>query len=171
MANLFGTDKDDAKKKQQDIEKTVQEKKITQIHLYFSDVLGDLKLLTLSAKLLPEVFEGKTMFDGSSINGFSSIKNSDLFLRPDLDHPRYEQDGEENILAFFCDVCTPEGDPYEYDPRSVLKDALERAARDGYSVFVGAEPEFFIFDENGEFYDEARKPFLPQGSPGCVRWG
>ncbi|ACQ69233.1 glutamine synthetase beta-grasp domain-containing protein [Exiguobacterium profundum] len=155
MANLFGTDKDDVKKKQQDIEKTVQEKNITQIHLYFSDVLGDLKLLTLSAKLLPEVFEGKTMFDGSSINGFSSIKNSDLFLRPDLDRPRYEQDGEENILAFFCDVCTPEGERYEYDPRNVLKDALERAARDGYSVFVGAEPEFFIFDENGEFYDEA----------------
>ena len=109
MANLFGTDKDDIAKKQQEIEKTVQEKNITQIHLYFSDVLGDLKLLPLSAKLLPEVFEGKTMFDGSSINGFSSIKNSDLFLRPDLDRPRYEQDGDESILAFFCDVCTPEG--------------------------------------------------------------
>ncbi|MFN3366956.1 MAG: glutamine synthetase beta-grasp domain-containing protein, partial [Exiguobacterium mexicanum] len=73
MANLFGTDKDGNRKKQEEIEKTVQEKGITQIHMYFSDVLGDLKLLTLSAKLLPEVFEGKTMFDGSSIAGFSSI--------------------------------------------------------------------------------------------------
>jgi len=155
MANLFGTDKDSYRKQQAEIEKTVEEKGITQIHLYFSDVLGDLKLLTLSAKLLPEVFEGKTMFDGSSIDGFSSIKNSDLFLRPDLDRPRYEKDGEESILAFFCDVCTPDGERYEFDPRNVLKDALERAARDGYSIFVGAEPEFFIFDENGEFYDEA----------------
>ena len=155
MANLFGTDKDSFRKQQEEIEKTVQEKGITQIHMYFSDVLGDLKLLTLSSKLLPEVFEGKTMFDGSSIAGFSSIKNSDLFLRPDLDRPRYEQDGEESILAFFCDVCTADGERYEFDPRNVLKDALERAARDGYSIFVGAEPEFFLFDEKGEFYDEA----------------
>ncbi len=94
------------------------------------------------------------MFDGSSIEGFVRIEESDMYLKPDLDtfvvFPWRPQHGK--VARFICDVCTPSGEPFEGDPRYILKKTMAQAKQMGYDFNVGNECEFFLFhmDENGK---------------------
>lgn len=131
------------------IQKLVAENGVEFLILQFVDVLGDLKHLELPVGQLDKVLSGEVMFDGSSILGFAQIENSDMYLKPDLSSfvilPW--SDGAEARLL--CDIYLPDGTPFEGDPRSVLKRALEKAATLGYNgLNVGPEPEFFLFPLN-----------------------
>lgn len=121
------------------------------INLQFSDIFGTLKSATIHIGRLRDSLALGTWFDGSSIQGFARICESDMLLRPDPDtyslvpwRPR--QPGEARMI---CDVYRPDGQPFEGDPRHILKRALERARRMGFVFNVGAELEFFLLERNG----------------------
>jgi glutamine synthetase len=134
------------------IKKTVAEQNIQFIRLQFVDIFGMLKNVAVTASELDKVLANKVMFDGSAIEGFVRIEESDMYLHPDIDTfvvlPWFK---EHKIARFICDVYRPDGKPFEGCPRYVLKRALKRAKDMGYEFNVGAECEFFLFqrDENG----------------------
>ncbi|WP_100399553.1 type I glutamate--ammonia ligase [Bacillus sp. FJAT-44742] len=136
------------------IKETIEKKNVDLLHLQFVDIEGSLKNVTVTAEKIDDVVEGKTMFDGSSITGFSTINKSDLYLQPDLNTfavlPWSEQEGYSEA-RFLCSITNPDGSDFEGDPRNVLKKTVERAADSGYSISVGPELEFFLFetDERG----------------------
>ncbi|MFQ5896334.1 MAG: glutamine synthetase family protein [Nitrospinota bacterium] len=128
-----------------------REHEVRFIRLWFTDILGFLKSFAISIEELETaLFEGH-MFDGSSIEGFTRIEESDMFALPDPStfqllpwRPR-----ERGAVArMFCDIVTPDGAPYEGDPRCVLRRNLQRAAERGYTFYVGAEFEFFYFQDS-----------------------
>ena len=136
------------------IESIVKEKSVELLHLQFVDIEGILKNITITAQQLDDDVEGKIMIDGSSIKGFSPINKSDSYLLPDLNTftvlPWTETEGYSEA-RFLCSVTNPDGSLFEGDTRNVLKKTVERAAEKGYSISVGPELEFFLFntDENG----------------------
>ncbi|MBD8067990.1 type I glutamate--ammonia ligase [Bacillus sp. PS06] len=136
------------------ITETIKTKSVELLHLQFVDIEGILKHVTVTAEQLEDVVEGKIMFDGSSIKGFSPINKSDLYLVPDLSTfavlPWSVEEGYSEA-RFLCSVSNPDGTLFEGDTRNVLKKTVERAANHGYSISVGPELEFFLFkaDENG----------------------
>ncbi|MDU1843910.1 type I glutamate--ammonia ligase [Niallia alba] len=136
------------------IESIVKEKSVELLHLQFVDIEGILKNITITAQQLDDAVEGKIMIDGSSIKGFSPINKSDSYLLPDLNTftvlPWTETEGYSEA-RFLCSVTNPDGSLFEGDTRNVLKKTVERAAEKGYSISVGPELEFFLFntDENG----------------------
>lgn len=136
------------------IKETIKQKHVELLHLQFVDIEGILKHVTVTAEQLDDVVEGKIMFDGSSIKGFSPINRSDLYLLPDLNTfavlPWTVEEGYAEA-RFLCSVTNPDGTLFEGDPRNVLKKTVERAAQKGYTISVGPELEFFLFktDENG----------------------
>ncbi|MFG6149837.1 type I glutamate--ammonia ligase [Halobacillus sp. B23F22_1] len=138
----------------ENIKQVVNEKNVEFIRLEFTDMLGDTKNVELPIEELESVLENEAMFDSSSISGFSDIQESDMYLYPDLDTflvlPQ-EMD-EDPIARFICDIYTPDGEPFEGDPRYILKRAVEEAKDLGYTVNVGPEPEFFLFKLNDEGY-------------------
>jgi glutamine synthetase len=136
------------------INEIIKEKHVELLHLQFVDIEGILKHITVTVEQLEDVVEGKIMFDGSSIKGFSPINKSDLYLQPDLTTFAVlpwtvEKDYSE--ARFLCSVKNPDGTLFEGDTRNVLKKTVERAADNGYTISVGPELEFFLFktDENG----------------------
>ena len=132
----------------QDIMRMVEENNVRFIRLQFTDILGTLKNVAITAGQIEKALDGKCMFDGSSIEGFVRIEESDMYLRPDLDSfcilPWGTQDGETARLI--CDICKPDGTPFEGDPRYVLKKEIARAAALGFTFNVGPECEFFLFN-------------------------
>jgi glutamine synthetase len=136
------------------IKETIKEKSVELLHLQFVDIEGILKHVTVTVEQLEDVVEGKMMFDGSSVKGFSPINKSDLYLQPDLTTfavlPWSVEEGYAEA-RFLCSVKNPDGTPFEGDTRNVLKKTVERAAESGYTISVGPELEFFLFktDENG----------------------
>lgn len=140
-----------------DIRREVKEKNVTFIRLMFSDILGTMKNVEIPAteEQLEKILANKAMFDGSSIEGFVRINESDMYLYPDLDTWIVFPWGDENgsVAGLICDIYTTEGKPFAGDPRSNLKKALHHMEEMGYKSFnLGPEPEFFLFklDENGE---------------------
>jgi glutamine synthetase len=134
-------------KTKQDVLKIVKEEKINFIRLWFTDVLGFLKGFAITAHELEGALEEGMGFDGSSIEGFARIEESDMIALPDPStfsiipwRPR-----EHAVARMFCDVYTPEGKPFVGDPRYILKRNLERAAKLGYTYNVGPELEYFYF--------------------------
>ncbi len=126
----------------------VREGKVKFIRLWFADVLGFLKSFAITADGLEEALDEGMGFDGSSIEGFARIEESDMVAKPDPNSfailPR--RPGEEAAVArMFCDVLTPEGTPYDGDPRWALKRGLRRASDMGYTYYVGPELEYFYF--------------------------
>lgn len=123
------------------------------VNLQFTDILGMLKSVSITVSQLERALDNKCGFDGSSIDGFVRIEESDMCLHPDYDTfvilPWEEKTGKTARLI--CDVYFSDGTPFEGDPRYVLKKAIRQAADMGYSVNVGPECEFFLFDldENG----------------------
>ncbi|TDL73910.1 type I glutamate--ammonia ligase [Rhodococcus qingshengii] len=138
----------------QQIKEVINNKCVELLHLQFVDIEGILKHVTVTSEQLEDVVDGKIMFDGSSIKGFSPINKSDLYLLPDLTTfavlPWTVEDGYSEA-RFLCSVTNPDGTWFEGDTRNVLKKTVERAADKGFTISVGPELEFFLFktDENG----------------------
>ncbi|MGB5105265.1 MAG: glutamine synthetase family protein [Candidatus Zixiibacteriota bacterium] len=133
------------------ITKLMDKEKVKYIRIYFTDVLGTLKGMSITRSEIDEVLENGQGFDGSSIEGFARIEESDLSARPDLSTFRifpWEISGER-VAMMFADVETPTGEPYPGDPRQVLRRVLKKAADMGYTAYIGPELEFFYFKQNG----------------------
>ncbi|MDR2425941.1 MAG: type I glutamate--ammonia ligase [Endomicrobium sp.] len=132
----------------------VKENGVKFIRLQFTDILGTLKNVAITASQLEKALSNQCMFDGSSIEGFVRIEESDMYLYPDLDtfviFPWRPQDGK--VARLICDVYTTDGKPFEGCPRYALKKVLKEAANMGYSFNVGSECEFFLFltDDKGK---------------------
>ncbi|MFH1642498.1 MAG: glutamine synthetase family protein [Nanoarchaeota archaeon] len=124
------------------------------VQLQFTDIYGTIKSVTIPIHKLDESLEKGTWFDGSSIEGFTRIAESDMFLKPDPETYALLpwETGEGATARFICDIYTPDGEPFEGDPRYILKKALKEAEEMGYEYNVGPELEFFLFlpRENGE---------------------
>ncbi|HEU5001385.1 MAG TPA: glutamine synthetase family protein [Actinomycetota bacterium] len=126
--------------------RTVEERGIHFIRLWFVDVLGMLKSMAFPAAELPQAFLEGVGFDGSSIDGFARVQEADMLLRPDPETFQILPWRPETLVArMFCDVLTPEGSSFPGDPRQVLKRNLSRASELGYSFYAGPEVEFFLF--------------------------
>ncbi len=136
-----------------DIMGMTKESGVKFIRLQFTDLSGQLKNVAITTEQLPKALDNELMFDGSSIEGFVRIEESDMYLWPDPDtfaiFPFRPQEG--GVARLMCDVYTPEGEPFAGCPRSQLKKMIALAAKDGYSMNCGPEAEFFMFhtDENG----------------------
>jgi glutamine synthetase len=143
--------------------RTVEERGIRFVRLWFTDVLGFLKSFTITSQELEGAFAEGMGFDGSSIEGFSRIQESDMAAMPDpatfqvLPWP-----SEATVARMFCDIYNPDGTPFDGDPRGVLKRQLARAAALGYTFYVGPELEYFYFKavddptflDQGGYFDE-----------------
>ena len=132
----------------EDVLKEVREKNIKFIKLWFVDILGQLKSFAISDRELEGAFADGMGFDGSSIEGFARIYESDLIAKPDPSTfsilPWRSQDGV-NVGRMFCDIINPDGTPYEGDTRYVLKKNLAEAKKLGYSFYVGRRTGIFLF--------------------------
>jgi glutamine synthetase len=117
------------------------------IRLWFSDILGFLKSFSITVEELEAVFEQGVGFDGSSIEGFARIEESDMIAMPDPTtfHIIPWRPKEQAVARMFCDILKPGGRPFEGDPRYILKKNLKRAADMGYAFYVGPEMEYFYF--------------------------
>ncbi len=137
----------------EDIMELVKDEDVEFIRLQFTDMFGSLKNVAVTASQLQKALDNKCMFDGSSIEGFVRIEESDMYLYPDLGtleiFPWRPQQGK--VARLICDVYRPNGEPFEGDPRYILKRAVKEAEDMGYKFEVGPECEFFLFhtDENG----------------------
>lgn len=138
----------------QDILDLVREHDVKFIRLQFTDIPGSLKNVAITDKQLEKALANECTFDGSSIEGFVRIEESDMRLHPDIDtfdiYPWYPE--HNRVARIICNVYRPDGTPFAGDPRNVLIRALERAKSMGYSFNVGPECEFFLFhtDEQGK---------------------
>lgn len=136
----------------QDIMRLVEEEDIEFIRLQFTDMFGTLKNVAITASQLEKALDNKCMFDGSSIEGFVRIDESDMYLYPDLNtfeiFPWRPQHGK--VARMICDVYRPNGTPFEGDPRYILKKVLREAADMGYTFNAGPECEFFLFHTDDE---------------------
>ena len=143
-----------AKYTKEQIIRICDEQDVEFIRLQFIDVLGIPKNIAVTRSQLEKVLEDGMMFDGSSIEGFARIEESDMYLRPDIDtfviYPWRPQKGK--VARFICDVYDSKNEkPFEGDPRSILKRQMAEAEKLGYTFNVGNECEFFLFktDEDG----------------------
>lgn len=137
----------------EDILRMAEEEDVEFIRLQFTDIFGMLKNVAITVSQLEKALDNRCMFDGASIEGFVRVEESDMYLYPDLDtfeiFPWRPQQGK--VARLMCDVHHPNGEPFEGDPRYVLKKVLQEAADMGYTFQVGPECEFFLFhtDEEG----------------------
>ena len=136
----------------EDILRLAEEEDVEFIRLQFTDIFGMLKNVAVTFSQLRKALDGRCMFDGSAIEGFVRDDESDMYLYPDLDtfeiFPWRPQQGK--VARLICDVCRPNGTPFEGDPRYVLKKALNRARNMGYEFYAGPECEFFLFHLDDE---------------------
>ncbi|MEO0116119.1 MAG: glutamine synthetase family protein [candidate division WOR-3 bacterium] len=123
----------------------IREEKIYFIDLWFSDILGSVKNLTIPASEMAKVLEEGIWFDGSSIEGFGRISESDMYLRPDPETFAILPNSEVKTARLICDVFAPNYEPFVGDPRYILKEMTKSARRLGYEYMVGAELEFYLF--------------------------
>lgn len=143
-----------AKYTRQEIIDMVRDEDVEFIRLQFTDVLGNLKNVAITSSQLEKALDNKCMFDGSSIQGFVRVEESDMYLHPDLDtfaiFPWRPQQGK--VARLICDVYTTDGQPFMGDPRYILKRVIKEASDMGYTFNVGPECEFFLFhtDDNGQ---------------------
>ena len=118
------------------------------LRLQFTDILGVIKNVEVPDKQFEAALDGRIMFDGSSIEGFVRIEESDMHLQPDLDTFRvfpWTQAAGERVARVICDIHNPDGSPFAGCPRHTLKRVMARAADRGYSMMAGPEAEFFLF--------------------------
>lgn len=136
----------------EDIKTLVKEQDVKFIRLQFTDIFGTLKNVSITADQLQKALDNQCMFDGSSIEGFVRIEESDMYLRPDPNSftifPWRSQNG--NVARLICDIYNPDGTPFEGDPRYILKRAIKEAEDMGYTYYVGPECEFFLFLTDSE---------------------
>ena len=135
--------------RQQDyVLRSVEERGVRLVQMWFTDVLGNLKSFHISPAELENAFEEGMTFDGSSIDGFSRVQEADVLAIPDPNS--FEllpwADGDAPAARMFCDIANLDGTPFQGDPRQVLKRNLDRARERGFTFFVAPEMEFFYFD-------------------------
>ncbi|HEV7887051.1 MAG TPA: glutamine synthetase family protein, partial [Acidimicrobiales bacterium] len=146
--------------------RTVEERGVRFIQLWFTDVLGTPKAFSITPAELENALEEGMTFDGSAVDGFSRVQEADVLARPD---PKTFQilplPGEQAMVArMFCDITDLDGAPFEGDPRFVLKRALERARERGFSFYASPDLEYFYFADgspsvplvpldNGSYFD------------------
>lgn len=130
--------------------RTVRDRGIRFVRLWFTDVQGFLKSVSISPQELETALEEGMTFDGSAIDGYARVQEADMLAVPD---PSTFQilpwRAEEQVGRMFCDIVTPDGQPFEGDPRTVLKRTLRRAADAGYTFYVAPELEYFYFADAG----------------------
>ena len=142
-----------AKYTKADIFRMIEEEDVEFIRLQFTDMFGTFKNVAVTSSQLEKALENQCMFDGSSIDGFVRIEESDMYLYPDPDtfqiFPWRPQQGK--VARLICDVYRPSKEPFEGDPRYILKKTLARAEEMGYTFHAGPECEFFLFhiDDDG----------------------
>ena len=151
-------------RQQEYVLRTVEERGIRFIWLWFTDILGQLKSFAITPQELETGFEEGISFDGSSIDGFSRIQEADMLARPEPTTfailPGSAR--EAGTARMICDIHNPDGSPFEGDPRYVLRRNLQRAAERGFTYYVGPEIEFFYFQsgdlppvvlDHGSYFD------------------
>ncbi len=121
------------------------------VSLQLTDVMGAIKNITVPLHKLGEALERGIWFDGSSIQGFARIYESDMFMIPDVSTYRVLPwtEGDHRLARIICDAYRPDGEPFDGDPRGVLKRVLKRAEAMGLRYFTSSEPEFFLFKGDG----------------------
>jgi glutamine synthetase len=140
-------------KKKLELIKKIKDNDVKFLRLQFTDIAGVMKNLAVPISQVEKVLDGEIMFDGSSINGFADISESDMYLVPDMDtfviFPWRSANGK--VARLICDIYLPDGTPFPGCPRNNLKRALKEANDLGYTMHVGPEVEFFLFlsDEKG----------------------
>lgn len=136
----------------EEIFRIVEAQNVKFIRLQFTDILGVFKSISITVDQLGKALDGELMFDGSSIEGFVRIEESDMYLRPDLDTflvlPWISPNSASRTARLICDVFDPDGNPFEGCPRYALTRVLNEAREMGYTMQVGPEPEFFLFQIN-----------------------
>ncbi|UCH31782.1 MAG: glutamine synthetase [Candidatus Bathyarchaeota archaeon] len=153
-----------------------QRENIDFIDLMFCDLFGRLKSVTISPRGLEDCLDNGKWFDGSSIEGFTRIHESDMLLVPDIStyiRLPWLRD-QRNVARIICDVHKPDKNPFEGDPRYILRRILDKAQKKGYAFYVGPEIEFFLFQskENKEYHDTAGYfDFSPQDLATDIRAG
>lgn len=136
-----------------DVLREAHDKEVKFIRLQFTDIFGVLKNIAIPIEQLEKALDGELMFDGSSIEGFARIEESDMYLRPDLNTflvfpwRTDEGVGEGRMM---CDVYNADGTPFDGCPRTTLKKVLAEANDLGYKLYIGPELEFFLFHVNAE---------------------
>ncbi len=138
--------------KQEVLDMCVQNR-VKYVNMQFVDILGMPKAVTMPLHKLESAVDNNVWFDGSSVEGFARIHESDMYLKPDLDTFAilpWTRDREDVIARIICDVHLPGGEPYPGDPRGVLKRQMKRAEKMGYIFNTGPELEFFLFKKNGD---------------------
>jgi glutamine synthetase len=144
---------DSRQTKAQILERTEREK-VKFLRLQFTDILGTIKNVEIPDRQFEEALDGHIMFDGSSIEGFVRIEESDMYLRPDLSTFRifpWAGPTGETVARMICDIYTPDGNPFAGCPRTTLKKVIALGASKGYRMKAGPEAEFFLFQmKNGE---------------------
>ncbi|MEO0137552.1 MAG: glutamine synthetase family protein [candidate division WOR-3 bacterium] len=132
-----------------EIIKEIKKYNIKFIDLWFSDILGSIKNLTITTNELDKAISDGIWFDGSSVEGFGRICESDMFLKPDLSTFRIIPWATEDTARFICDVYGPDHRPSPVDPRGLLKRALSTLQKNHMEFNVGAELEFYLFQRDG----------------------
>ena len=137
--------------------KTVEERDVHFVRFWFTDVLGMLKSFAVTDTELENAFEEGMGFDGSSIDGFTRLEESDMVAMPDAETFALLpwRPTEQGVGRMFCDIAKPDGSPFDGDPRYALKRVCKKAADMGYTMYVGPELEFFYFadDQDTEVLD------------------
>ena len=144
--------KDDRKAR---ILERAEREKVKFMRLQFTDILGATKNVEVPDRQFDEALDGRIMFDGSSIDGFVRIEESDMYLKPDLNTFQvfpWSYAGSERVGRIICDIANPDGTAFAGCPRSTLKRAIALAAQKGFLMQAGPEAEFFLFQrrDNGE---------------------
>lgn len=139
-------------KQQEFVLRTLEERGVRFVRLWFTDVLGTLKSVAVAPAELESAFDEGIGFDGSAIQGFARVHESDMLVRPDPNTfsilPWRTQ--SPGAARMFCDITLPDGSPSPADPRHVLKRVLQRAADKGYTFYTHPEIEFFLFKNQPE---------------------
>src|SRR5215207_5869988 len=142
-ADLQGAGKDD-------ILQLTQRFEVDFLRLQFTDILGVNKNVEVPRSQFPKALDGEIMFDGSSIEGFVRIEESDMLLKPDLRTLRvlpYDDEGGR-VARLLCDIYTPDEQPFAGCPRLTLKRQVARARKLGFAMMAGCEAEFFLFEKS-----------------------
>jgi glutamine synthetase len=150
-------------KQQEYVLRTVEERDIRFIRLWFTDVLGFLKSVAITSAELENAFAEGIGFDGSAIDGFARVQEADMLAVPDASTFQILpwRPEAQGVARMFCDIVTPDGEPFAADPRQVLKRQLKRASDMGFTFYVHPEMEFFLFEDstepvpldNGSYFD------------------
>ncbi len=135
--------------KEEELLKIIKERNVKIVRLQFTDLDGTLKQVSVPTSDINRVLDNKVMFDGSSVEGFARINESDMYLKPDLSTFALIPWEDSKAARLICDVMEPDGKDCEESPRYILKKVVDQAHQMGFEAQAGPEPEFFIFEGDG----------------------